>query len=276
MEDFVHLHVHTQYSILDGQSSISALLKKAMKDGMKGMAITDHGNMMGIKEFFNTSKKEIKKAKNELAAAQAKMEALQAGTYKRPEEDPDAGVSDEELLKSIEAQMPLLERRANFKPILGCEMYVARRSMKLKEGRQDQGGNHLIVLAKNDQGYHNLIKLVSKSWVDGFYMRPRTDHAELEKHHEGLIICSACIAGEVPSKALRDDIEGAEQAALWFKNIFGDNLGIFLKFFIFLFLIIYFCKYIYCFISIFIYHHCLWCHFWFSCFGIKRYDTKTG
>ena len=84
MEDFVHLHVHTQYSILDGQSSISALLKKAMKDGMKGMAITDHGNMMGIKEFFNTSKKEIKKAKNELAAAQAKMEPLQAGTYKRP------------------------------------------------------------------------------------------------------------------------------------------------------------------------------------------------
>lgn len=223
MEDFVHLHVHTQYSILDGQSSISALLKKAMKDGMKGMAITDHGNMMGIKEFFNTSKKEIKKAKNELAAAQAKMEALQAGTYKRPEEDPNAGVSDEELLKSIEAQMPLLERRANFKPILGCEMYVARRSMKLKEGRQDQGGNHLIVLAKNEKGYHNLIKLVSKSWVDGFYMRPRTDHAELEKHHEGLIICSACIAGEVPSKALRDDIEGAEQAALWFKNIFGDD-----------------------------------------------------
>ncbi|MBB3701611.1 DNA polymerase III subunit alpha [Alloprevotella rava] len=223
MEDFVHLHVHTQYSILDGQSSISALLKKAMKDGMRGMAITDHGNMMGIKDFFNTSKKEIKKAKDELAAAQAKMEALQAGIYKRPEEDPNAGMSDEELLKNIEAQMPLLERRANFKPIFGCEMYVARRSMTLKEGRQDQGGNHLIVLAKNEKGYHNLIKLVSKSWVDGFYMRPRTDHDELEKHHEGLIICSACIAGEVPSKALHDDFEGAEQAALWFKNIFGDD-----------------------------------------------------
>ena len=223
MEDFVHLHVHTQYSILDGQSSISALLKKAMKDGMRGMAITDHGNMMGIKDFFNTSKKEIKKAKDELAAALAKMEALQAGIYKRPEEDPNAGMSDEELLKSIEAQMPLLERRANFKPIFGCEMYVARRSMTLKEGRQDQGGNHLIVLAKNEKGYHNLIKLVSKSWVDGFYMRPRTDHDELEKHHEGLIICSACIAGEVPSKALHDDFEGAEQAALWFKNIFGDD-----------------------------------------------------
>ncbi|EHG21601.1 hypothetical protein HMPREF9332_01708 [Alloprevotella rava F0323] len=223
MEDFVHLHVHTQYSILDGQSSISALLKKAMKDGMRGMAITDHGNMMGIKDFFNTSKKEIKKAKDELAAARAKMEALQAGIYKRPEKDPNAGMSDEELLKSIEAQMPLLERRANFKPIFGCEMYVARRSMTLKEGRQDQGGNHLIVLAKNEKGYHNLIKLVSKSWVDGFYMRPRTDHDELEKHHEGLIICSACIAGEVPSKALHDDFEGAEQAALWFKNIFGDD-----------------------------------------------------
>ena len=193
MEDFVHLHVHTQYSILDGQSAISKLVEKAVKDGMLGMAITDHGNMMGIKEYYNTAKKEIGKAKDELAAAQKKLEMLRADNHQYLKENLDTGKSYEELLSSLEDQISLLKRRANFKPIFGCEMYVARRSLTQKEGRQDQSGNHLIVLAKNKTGYHNLIKLVSKSWVDGFYMRPRTDHNELKKHHEGLIICSACI-----------------------------------------------------------------------------------
>ncbi|MDE6355055.1 MAG: DNA polymerase III subunit alpha [Prevotella sp.] len=182
MEDFVHLHVHTYYSILDGQASISKLVDKAVGNGMRGMAITDHGNMMGIKEFFNYCKGVNGKRK-------------------------DAG------------QEP-------FKPIFGCEMYVVRNGRRLtdkEKAKGDGGGNHLVVLAKNKTGYHNLIKLVSKAWTDGFYNRPRTDHIELEKYHEGLIVCSACIAGEVPAKILQGDIEGAEEAVVWFKRVFGDD-----------------------------------------------------
>ena len=180
MQDFVHLHVHTYYSILDGQASIKKLVDKAVADGMRGMAVTDHGNMMGIKEFFNYCKKKNSELK-------------------------EAG-------------------KPPFKPILGCEMYVARRTKfnKVKE-QGDQGGYHLVVLAKNYQGYKNLIKLVSRAWVDGFYMRPRTDHDDLEKYHEGLIVCSACIAGEVPSKILKGDIKGAEESLLWHKRLFGDD-----------------------------------------------------
>lgn len=180
MQDFVHLHVHTYYSILDGQASIKRLVDKAIANGMRGMAVTDHGNMMGIKEFFNYCNKKNKELKE--------------------------------------------QGKPPFKPILGCEMYVARRTMadKVKE-RGDQGGYHLIVLAKNYNGYKNLIKLVSHAWVDGFYMRPRTDRSELEKYHEDLIICSACIAGEVPAKILRGDMEGAEEAVQWYKRVFGDD-----------------------------------------------------
>ena len=174
--NFVHLHVHTQYSILDGQASIKKLVDKAIKNGMPGMAVTDHGNMFGIKEFFNYVKK-VNKANPDL----------------------------------------------NFKPIFGCEMYCARRSMDKKEGKLDSSGWHLIVLAKNKTGYHNLVKLVSHAWTDGFYSRPRTDHAELEKYHEGLIVCSACLAGEVPWYIRNGELEKAEQSALWFKNIFGDD-----------------------------------------------------
>ncbi len=173
---FVHLHVHTQYSILDGQSKIDKLVDKAIADGMKGMAITDHGNMFGIKEYFNYVKKLKKK-------------------------NPDV----------------------DFTPIFGCEMYCARRSMDKKEGKLDTGGWHLILLAKNEKGYHNLVKLVSHAWTDGFYMRPRTDHAELEKYHEGLIACSACIAGEIPDAIRKGDMQKAEEATLWFKNLFGDD-----------------------------------------------------
>jgi DNA polymerase-3 subunit alpha len=180
MEDFIHLHVHTYYSILDGQSSIKRLVDKAIDDGMKGMAITDHGDMFGIKEFHDICQGVNKKRK-------------------------DAG------------QEP-------FKPIFGCEMYVARRGDKsLKENKEDLGGYHLIVLAKNYNGYKNLIKLVSNSWVDGFYNRPRTDRMELEKYHEDLIVCSACIAGEVPAKILKGDIAGAREAIEWHKNLWGDD-----------------------------------------------------
>lgn len=180
MQDFVHLHVHTYYSILDGQASVKKLVDKAIANGMRGMAVTDHGNMMGIKEFFNYCNKKNKELKE--------------------------------------------QGKPEFKPILGCEMYVARRTMhdKVKD-RGDQGGYHLIVLAKNYNGYKNLIKLVSHAWVDGFYMRPRTDRSELEKYHEDLIVCSACIAGEVPAKILKGDMEGAEEAVQWYKRVFGDD-----------------------------------------------------
>ena len=180
MEDFVHLHVHTYYSILDGQSSIKRLVDKAIGDGMKGMAITDHGDMFGIKEFHDICNDVNKKRKKE---------------GKEP-----------------------------FKPIFGCEMYVARRGDKsLREMKEDLGGYHLIVLAKNQRGYNNLIKLVSNSWVDGFYNRPRTDHMELEKYHEDLIVCSACIAGEVPAKILKGDIAGARESLEWHKRLWGDD-----------------------------------------------------
>ena len=180
MEDFVHLHVHTYYSILDGQSSIKRLVDKAISDGMKGMAITDHGDMFGIKEFHDICN----------------------------------GVNKQRKKEGLEP----------FKPIFGCEMYVARRGdMYLKETKEDLGGYHLIVLAKNYHGYKNLIKLVSNSWVDGFYNRPRTDRKELEKYHEDLIVCSACIAGEVPAKILRGDIAGAREAIEWHKRVFGDD-----------------------------------------------------
>ena len=180
MEDFVHLHVHTYYSILDGQSSIKKLVDKAIGDGMKGMAITDHGDMFGIKEFHDIC----------------------------------MGVNKQRKKDGLEP----------FKPIFGCEMYVARRGDKsLKELKEDQGGYHLIVLAKNYNGYKNLIKLVSNSWVDGFYNRPRTDRMELEKYHEDLIVCSACIAGEVPAKILKGDIAGAREAIEWHKRLWGDD-----------------------------------------------------
>ena len=180
MEDFIHLHVHTYYSILDGQSKIKSLVDKAIADGQRGMAITDHGDMYGIKEFH----------------------------------DYVNGVNKKRKKEGLEP----------FKPIFGCEMYVAKNGPKeQKEGKQDQGGYHLIVLAKNETGYRNLIKIVSNAWVDGFYMRPRTDRADLESHHEGLIVCSACIAGEVPAKILKDDIAGAREAIEWHKRVFGDD-----------------------------------------------------
>ena len=180
MEDFIHLHVHTYYSILDGQSSIKRLVDKAVANGMKGMAITDHGDMFGIKEFH----------------------------------DYVGGINKGRKKEGLEP----------FKPIFGCEMYVSRLGSKsLRRGKEDQGGYHLIVLAKNYQGYKNLIKLVSNSWVDGYYMRPRTDREDLEKYHEGLMVCSACIAGEVPAKILKGDIAGAREAIEWYHNLFGDD-----------------------------------------------------
>ena len=180
MEDFIHLHVHTHYSVLDGQSKIPNLVDKAIKDGMKGMAITDHGVMYGIKEFA----------------------------------DYCVGVNKGRKKEGLDP----------FKPIFGCEMYVAHHRKESKSASDgDKSGYHLIVLAKNFKGYKNLIKLVSRAWVDGFYFKPRTDREDLEKYHEGLIICSACIAGEVPAKILNGDIAGAREAIEWYRRVFGED-----------------------------------------------------
>ena len=228
LHDFVHLHVHTEYSILDGQASIPRLVDKAIKNGMRGMAVTDHGNMMGIKEFFNYTTSIASKAAKAVKAAKAQLESMENGTYEpstdKNGKNPDEGKTIEQLINEQQQIIAKQEKIAKFKPIFGCEMYVARRGdRRLMEGREDKSGWHLVVLAKNQTGYHNLIKLVSRAWTDGFYMRPRTDHADLEAHKEGLIVCSACLGGEIPKKIMADQIEEAEKAVLWFKRVFGDD-----------------------------------------------------
>ena len=166
---FTHFHVHSQYSILDGAASIPGLIEKAKADGQTALALTDHGNMFGIKLFYDTC------------------------------------------------------RQKGIKPILGCEAYVARVSLYNKEKPIDRSGEHLIILAKNLTGYLNLVKLCSTAFCDGFYYRPRIDKTQLEKHHEGLIISSACLGGEIDQKIMAGDLEGAEKAALWYKNLFGED-----------------------------------------------------
>ncbi len=217
MQDFVHLHVHSQYSILDGQASIQKLVDKAIDDGMRGIAITDHGNMFGIKEFWNYVKKKNGARRDKVKQTSAAVAELQAVV--------DAGEASEEQrteLARLKAEYDALPKE-DFKAIIGCEVYVARRGLQYKEGKQDQSGWHLILLAKNKTGYKNLIKIVSKAWTDGFYMRPRTDHAELEKYHEGLICCSACLGGEIPKKITAGDLAAAEEAVRWHKSLFGED-----------------------------------------------------
>ena len=176
MIPFVHLHVHSQYSILDGQAPVKALVDKAIADGMRGMAITDHGNMFGIKEFHDYVAKLNKKR------------------------------GDDE----------------KFKPIFGCEVYVANNSRHDRIDKRDNG-NHLILLAKNLKGYKNLIKIVSHAWTEGMYYHPRTDHSELEKYHEGIICSSACLGGEVPQLIMNGQMSQARETIRWFKSVFGDD-----------------------------------------------------
>jgi DNA polymerase-3 subunit alpha len=170
MVDFVHLHVHSQYSILDGACKLPETIEKAIADGMKGVAVTDHGNMFGIKEFHDEA-------------------------CKHP----------------------------GFKPIIGCETYVARRSHKLKTEMIDRKGDHLILLAKNLTGYHNLSRLISLSWIDGHYYKPRIDKELLKLYSEGLIASSACLAGEIPRSILDGSIEKALNAITEYKEIFGED-----------------------------------------------------
>ena len=167
MGEFVHLHLHTEYSLLDGATRIRDIANKAIECGQDAVAITDHGVMYGVVEFY----KELK----------------------------ERGI----------------------KPIIGCEVYVAPRSRHLKEGKGDSSGNHLILLCKNEIGYKNLCYLVSKSFIEGFYMRPRIDMELLAMHHEGLIALSACLSGKIPSLILAGAMPEAEAEALKMKEIFG-------------------------------------------------------
>lgn len=167
MPQFIHLHVHTQYSILDGAASISSLIKQAKKYEMPAVAITDHGNMFGVKEFYDKATKE------------------------------------------------------GIKPILGCEAYVTKdRFLKSAESKKSY---HLILLAKNEKGYHNLIKLISLGYTEGFYYRPRIDSSLLQELHEGIICCSACLGGEIPQAIMNGDIAEAERVIDWYKSVFGDD-----------------------------------------------------
>ncbi len=168
MSDFVHLHVHSEFSLLDGANRVKDLPKRAKELGMDSIALTDHGVMYGVIDFYKACKKE------------------------------------------------------GIKPIIGCEVYVANRTRFDKEAGKDFN-NHLILLAKNNEGYKNLTKLVSLGFTEGFYYKPRIDKETLEKYHEGLICCSACLAGEVNQAILSDDLEKAKQVALWFKQIFKDD-----------------------------------------------------
>jgi len=171
MVSFTHLHVHSQYSILDGAAAVADLVRKAKKDGMTALALTDHGSMFGIKDFHETCKK------------------------------------------------------SDIKPILGVETYVASRGIQFKDKseKEDRSGDHLILLAKNEKGYRNLLKLVTVANTEGFYYKPRIDKNLLEKHSEGLIVSSACIGGEIPQCILKGDIQGAEEAIKWFQSIFKDD-----------------------------------------------------
>ena len=168
---FVHLHVHTQYSILDGQASIPALFERAKELGMPALAITDHGNMYGVKEFLKVAKK-------------------------YPE----------------------------VKPIIGCEVYVTRHYDHRIKDKDHRSYFHLILLAKNYDGYKNLMKIVSTGHIEGkYYDKPRVSHEIVEKYSEGLICCSACIAGEIPRAIIAGDMKGAEEAIMWHKRVFGDD-----------------------------------------------------
>ena len=177
---FVHLNVHSHYSINDGCASIRELVDAAIKDGMPGIAITDTGNMFGIMEFFDH-------------VSRINIERTEKG--KKP-----------------------------FKAIIGCELYVAKHGPKeQKDGIKDMKGYHLTVIAKNLTGYKNLLKIVSNSWTDGFYGSPRTDRAELEKYHEGLIVLSGSAGSEVFNKISCGDIEGLDETIKWYQQTFGKD-----------------------------------------------------
>ncbi len=198
MTPFVHLHVHTQYSLLDGLSSVPALVDKALADGMAGIAITDHGNMFGVKEIYNyVNGGCLKGYKKKLEKAEKSGDSAKA-----------------QLIKGWIDRI----KNKDFRLIIGCEMYVVENMAE----RQDKG-RHLVVLAKNKTGYKNLIKLVSKAWTEGVYYHPRTDKRELSAHSEGLIVASACLGGEIPRLIQAGRLDEADRQVSWWKSVFGDD-----------------------------------------------------
>ncbi|MFC2631267.1 MAG: DNA polymerase III subunit alpha, partial [Porphyromonas pasteri] len=225
MQPFVHLHVHSQFSLLDGQASIKGLVDKAMADGMPGIALTDHGAMFGIKEFFDYVNKKNGPLLRERKDLKKQIKAL--------EEQEGRSAEDEAKLSELREQLQAAEAKPLFKPILGCEVYCARRSRFKKDANVpnpyrpnqsvDNSGWHLVLLAKDLTGYKNLIKMVSRSWIDGYYYRPRIDKELLEAHHEGIIASSACLGGEIPQHIMYGNIDEAEKSIEWFKGIFGDD-----------------------------------------------------
>ncbi len=236
MSSFVHLHVHSHYSLLDGMSTIQGLIDKAAKSGMPAIALTDHGNMFGIKEFVDYAAKKNGGTQKEIKALKKQLSKTE----------------DEAQQAEIEEKIILLEKKL-VKPILGCEAYVAHRSHTYnnthpQRTKDDIGGWHLILLAKNKTGYQNLCKMISAAWIDGMYSKPRIDKELLEKYHEGIIACSACLGGEIPQKIMGgkykvdEDAEtdtgsfaeayntvseaqlaDAEKAIEWYKSVFGDD-----------------------------------------------------
>ncbi|MBZ4652462.1 MAG: polymerase alpha subunit [Proteiniphilum sp.] len=211
MHPFVHLHVHSQYSLLDGQASIQRLVDKAMNDGMRAIALTDHGAMYGIKEFLNYCNKKNGPHKAEILKLRKEIDSL-------VNEGNDVSARKEALLHRLQETEKKL-----FKPIVGCECYLARRDRFSQSDKIDGSGWHLVVLAKNLTGYKNLVKMVSKSWTEGFYYRPRIDKELLEQHSQGLIVTSACLGGEISRKVDSGQISDAEEAVQWYKRVFGDD-----------------------------------------------------
>ncbi len=220
MGDFVHLHVHTHYSILDGMSKIPDLVEKAKRCGMSALAITDHGNMFGMKEFMDYVGGQNKSVKGDIKS----QEAILKSDTATDEEKNEAKIKIESLQKQI------------FKPIIGVEAYCARRTLYDKDkdykevdpisGKEyivDSSGYHLVLLAKNKTGYRNLCKLISIAWVDGEYRRPRIDKNILQQYKEGLIVCSACLGGEIAKLLTAKKYDEAEKSVLWFKEVFGDD-----------------------------------------------------
>lgn len=187
MENFVHLHVHTEYSLLDGATRISKIFQRCGELGMPAVAITDHGNMYGALEFVKAAIK-----------------------YTDEKADP----------------FEFLAKRREFKvkPIIGCEVYMADDMLvKASSGGRMPKFHHLVLLAKNETGYKNLIRLVSDAYTEGLYYKPRTDFAHLKEHTEGLICLSACLAGELPQMLLKNDIDGADKLVESYKALFGED-----------------------------------------------------
>ena len=213
MAAFTHLHVHTQYSLLDGLSKIDELIDRCLETGMNSMAVTDHGNMFGIKEFYDCAEAKNSETKNEIKELEAQL----------------AAETDEGKLDDLRTKLEATKQKI-FTPIFGCEAYVARvtptnptGSRFVHENKENGSGYHLVILAKNETGYHNLCKIISSAWIDGLYYRPRIDRELLEKYHEGLIISSACLAGEIPKALAANNYEKAKESVLWYKSIFGDD-----------------------------------------------------